>query len=148
MSNVILITGPSGSGKTSASIRFANAMNSIDRGVIRIDGDYIRQCWPGLGYTVEDRKESCCRIFEMVKALFPRGDITIIVSAVMPEAASRDMFRREFGKHITDINLPDIIVRRDEKFYNIRWEESTLYKPHIVGMREVDEHLQGFEYRM
>lgn len=76
--------GESSSGKTTL------AKKLIDKGVIHLDGDEMRDSISkGLGYSEEDRKENNYRIARLAKLLDSKG-FDVVVSTICPYEKLRE----------------------------------------------------------
>jgi adenylylsulfate kinase len=71
------ITGNSGSGKTTLAQRL------LKPGEVWLDGDAVRQVWPGLTLTQQDRWENNMRVARLAKLLETQG-FSVIVSTICP----------------------------------------------------------------
>ncbi len=83
------ITGNSGSGKTT----LAKRMKKED---IILDGDDMREVWPGLGFSKEDRYEQNLRIARLAKTLEKQG-FDVIVSTICPYKKLREKVKEITG---------------------------------------------------
>lgn len=70
------ITGNSGSGKTTLAHR-------LKRDEIVLDGDVLRSIWPGLGLSVNDRREQNLRAARLANMLHEQG-FDVIVATICP----------------------------------------------------------------
>lgn len=75
---ILWISGQSGAGKTTLS-----DMLTTPRPTIRLDGDVMREVWPGLGFTRADRYEQNLRVARLAAELERQG-YDVIVSTICP----------------------------------------------------------------
>lgn len=81
------ITGNSGAGKTWLARRLQQP------GTVWLDGDEVREVWPGLGFSREDRWENNMRIARLAKLLESQG-YDVVVSTICPYRDLRTEIRR------------------------------------------------------
>ena len=86
--DIYWITGNSGAGKTF----LAKIMNDGRRDTVILDGDYIRQIWPDLRFSKEDRTENNLRVARLAKMLSMQG-VTVIVSTICPYVELRKQIK-------------------------------------------------------
>ncbi len=76
---ILWLTGNSQSGKTTLARRLARGQKNT----IILDGDRLRQIWPGLGLSKEDRWEQNLRAARLAKELDEQG-LCVIVAVIAP----------------------------------------------------------------
>ena len=82
MSGILVwITGFSGVGKTSIAEALCGEMRKNKMSVVHVDGDMIRNLFPGLGYTLTDRLENAFRIARICAMLTQQG-INVVCSTI------------------------------------------------------------------
>jgi len=81
--SVTWYTGQSGAGKSTAARR-----QQQERGGILLDGDEMREVWPGLGFSLEDRYEQNMRVARLAHLLSDQGS-DVIVATICPYRALR-----------------------------------------------------------
>ena len=134
---IYLITGLPGTGKSTAARRLYRSIDKVHRDAVLLDGDHMRQCWPHLKYTDEDRAENIRRMRSIAIAL-AKGGSDVIVSIVCPIADQRDLFHKEIGRDLLEIRLDTIFEKRPDHYYPVM-EESEEYPPHILGDDSFEE---------
>jgi len=72
-------TGNSGAGKT----YHAERLSVVLPAAVHLDGDDLREVWPGLGFSQEDRYEQCLRVARLAKLIDKQG-YDVIVSVIAP----------------------------------------------------------------
>lgn len=87
---ILWITGNSGAGKTS----LANALTTESS--IVLDGDDMREIWPELGFSKEDRIENNLRVARFAKLMELKG-LDVIVATICPYVELRKMVRKICG---------------------------------------------------
>ena len=90
---VLWFTGLSGSGKSTIATRVHQALVRQGRDVEYIDGDALREIFPGTGFTRPQREEHLRRTGYMASRLAAHG-VTVVASFVSPYRESRDFIRR------------------------------------------------------
>lgn len=90
---VLWFTGLSGSGKSTIAERVHQELVRRGAEVEYIDGDALREVFPGTGFTREQREEHLRRTGYMASRLAAHG-VTVIASFVSPYRESRDFIRR------------------------------------------------------
>ena len=83
------ITGNSGAGKTTLARKMR-----INETIL--DGDAMRACWPGLGFSKKDRWENNLRIARIAKMLEDQGH-DVIVATICPYRELREEVRKITG---------------------------------------------------
>jgi adenylylsulfate kinase len=86
-------TGLSGSGKSTIAVRVSEALARGGADVEYVDGDALREVFPGTGFTREAREEHLRRTGYMASRLAAHG-VTVVASFVSPYRASREFIRR------------------------------------------------------
>ncbi len=90
---VLWFTGLSGSGKSTIAVRVHEELVRRGVDVEYIDGDALREVFPGTGFTREEREEHLRRTGYMASRLAAHG-VTVVASFVSPYRESRDFIRR------------------------------------------------------
>lgn len=90
---VIWFTGLSGSGKSTIADRVASELSRAGVDIERLDGDQIRDMFPGTGFGREQRNEHLRRVGYLA-ALLEKHGVTVIASFVSPYMESRDFARK------------------------------------------------------
>ena len=90
---VVWFTGLSGSGKSTIATRVHEALVRRGVPVEFLDGDALREVFPGTGFTRAEREEHLRRTGYMASRLAAHG-VTVVASFVSPYRASRDFVRR------------------------------------------------------
>ena len=85
---IIWLTGHSGSGKTTISREILKSGRFI-----HLDGDELRAVWPGLGLSIEDRREQNLRVARLAALMDSQGH-DVVVSVIAPTQAIRDLVER------------------------------------------------------
>jgi adenylylsulfate kinase-like enzyme len=138
---IYLITGLPGTGKTTAAEKLRMILESKDRKVVHFDGDVIRQCWPSLGYSEEERALNVKRIGDLTTAaLITSHDV--IISIVAPSRKSRLLLSHRFAcfqYSYTEIYLNEVWERRPDSYYP-EYEEGT---PDIIGADAFTKYLES-----
>lgn len=88
--SVTWFTGNSGAGKTT------RARAAAQPGDIILDGDKLREVWPGLGLSEADRWEQNLRVARLARYLDSQG-IQIYVAVIAPYRALRAEIQRICG---------------------------------------------------
>jgi adenylylsulfate kinase len=102
MGKILWCTGNSRSGKSTLAknmlelVRESTCIN--DQMPVWLDGDEIRQVWPELGFSKEDRIENNMKFARLAKILYKQG-FSVIVSTICPYRELRDKIRRFLGKN-------------------------------------------------
>jgi adenylylsulfate kinase len=89
---VLWFTGLSGSGKSTIAGRVAEALRQRGRPVEYLDGDLIREIFPGTGFTRPERDAHIRRVGWMASRLEAHG-VVVIASLVSPYVESRNFVR-------------------------------------------------------
>jgi adenylylsulfate kinase len=109
-------TGLSGSGKSTIAERVRRELERRGVEVEYIDGDALREVFPGTGFTRAEREEHLRRTGYMAARLAAHG-VTVVASFVSPYRDSRDFIRRLCGDFVEIyVSTPlDECERRDVK---------------------------------
>ncbi len=113
---VLWFTGLSGSGKSTIARRVVEALEARGEPVEYLDGDTIRDIFPGTGFTRPERDAHIRRV-GWVASRLERHGVTVVASLVSPYGASRD-FVRGLCRHFSEIWIStpfDECARRDIK---------------------------------
>ena len=113
---VVWFTGLSGSGKSTIADRVEKELVRRGVDVERLDGDQIRDMFPGTGFSREQRNDHLKRVGYLA-ALLEKHGVTVIASFVSPYAESRLFTRklcRKFIEVYVSTPLPEC-ERRDVK---------------------------------
>jgi len=78
MPQIVWFTGNTGSGKTTAARRLAQRTNSI-----LLDGDALREIWPGLGLDEMSRRTQNLRAARLARMLADQGR-DVVVATICP----------------------------------------------------------------
>lgn len=89
---VLWFTGLSGSGKSTIADRVVAELNRQGMPVEYLDGDVIRDLFPGTGFTRPDRDAHIKRVGFLASRLEAHG-VTVVASLVSPYEASRQFVR-------------------------------------------------------
>ena len=113
---VLWFTGLSGSGKSTIAVRVHEELVRRGVEVEYIDGDALREVFPGTGFTRAERAEHLRRTGYMAARLAAHG-VTVVASFVSPYRDSRDFIRRLCGDFVEIyVSTPlDECERRDVK---------------------------------
>ncbi len=113
---VLWFTGLSGSGKSTIAVRVHEELVRRGVEVEYIDGDALREVFPGTGFTRAEREEHLRRTGYMAARLAAHG-VTVVASFVSPYRESRDFIRRLCGDFVEIyVSTPlDECERRDVK---------------------------------
>jgi len=113
---VVWFTGLPCAGKTTIAERVACELARRKVKVEHLDGDHIRNLFPGTGFTRDERNRHLKRIGYMASLLEKHG-VTVIASFVSPYARSRaqirDLCRRFVEVHVS--TPLEVCERRDIK---------------------------------
>ena len=90
---VLWFTGLSGSGKSTIAVRVHQELVRRGVAVEYIDGDALREVFPGTGFTRAEREEHLRRTGYMASRLAAHG-VTVVASFVSPYRESRDFIRK------------------------------------------------------
>ncbi len=100
---VVWLTGLSGSGKSTIAEALRARLEATGAAVEVLDGDVIRQMFPGTGFTHDDRDAHNRRVGHMASRLEAHG-VTVIVSLVSPYRASR-AFARTLCREFVEVHV-------------------------------------------
>jgi adenylyl-sulfate kinase len=91
----VWLTGLPCSGKSTIAAKLVERLRAGGRKVEVLDGDIVRQnLSKGLGYSREDRDTNVLRI-GFVAQLLSRNGVAVVVAAVSPYAATRELVRKQ-----------------------------------------------------
>jgi adenylyl-sulfate kinase len=94
---VFWLTGLSGAGKTTLAMAFRRTLESEAIPVVVLDGDDLRTGLNSdLGFSDEHRRENARRIAHVAKLIAGHGSV-VIVAAITPRAADRELARAIVG---------------------------------------------------
>jgi adenylyl-sulfate kinase len=100
---VVWLTGLSGSGKTTIARTVEDALKSMNRCVVVLDGDEIRKhISSDLGFSKRDRELNVERVSYLSHILSRSGIITI-VALISPFRTSRDYARKLIGGDFVEV---------------------------------------------
>ena len=113
---MLWFTGLSGSGKSTIAERVRRELDRRGVEVEYIDGDALREVFPGTGFTRAEREEHLRRTGYLAARLAAHG-VTVVASFVSPYRDSRDFIRRLCGDFVEIyVSTPlDECERRDVK---------------------------------
>ncbi len=113
---VIWFTGLSGSGKSTIADRVSTGLGRAGVDVERLDGDQMRDMFPGTGFSREQRNDHLRRVGYLASLLEKHG-VTVIASFVSPYRESRD-FARKLCRNFVEVYVSTPLAeceRRDVK---------------------------------
>lgn len=96
---VLWFTGLSGSGKSTIAVRVHRELVRRGMDVEYLDGDALREVFPGTGFTREAREEHLRRTGYMASRLAAHG-VAVVASFVSPYRESRDFIRGLCGRFV------------------------------------------------
>lgn len=96
---MLWFTGLSGSGKSTIAVRVHEELRRRGVEVEYIDGDALREVFPGTGFTRAEREEHLRRTGYMASRLAAHG-VTVVASFVSPYRESRDFIRNRCGEFV------------------------------------------------
>ncbi|MCG8411227.1 MAG: adenylyl-sulfate kinase [Bacteroidales bacterium] len=96
---VYWFTGLSGAGKSTLSEHFYQYLKDKGVKVEHLDGDYIRNIFPKIGFTKDQRIQHIKRVAFLASKLQQNG-ITVIASFITPYNQSRDYIREVCSNYI------------------------------------------------
>jgi adenylylsulfate kinase len=114
---VVWLTGLSGAGKSTLAEALAPQLRALGKRVEVLDGDVVRtHLSSGLGFSREDRDTNIARI-AFVAQLLSRNGVVVLVAAISPFRAARDLARRTIGDFVEVHVAPPIeeCIKRDVK---------------------------------
>jgi adenylylsulfate kinase len=130
---VIWFTGLSGSGKSTIAREVAARLVRAGRRVEYLDGDQIRQLFPGTGFTRPERDAHVRRAGYLASRLEAHG-VTVVASLISPYRDARQFVRglcRAFVEVYVSTPLEEC-ERRDPKGLYARARRGEL--PHFTGL--------------
>lgn len=91
------LTGLSGAGKSTISTNLQTKLNQLGIANYLLDGDILRKgLCKDLGFSEEDRYESCRRMAEVAK-LFMQEEFVVICASISPYRKMRENIRENFS---------------------------------------------------
>jgi len=94
---VIWLTGLSGAGKSTISTNLQTKLNQLSIANYLLDGDILRKgLCKDLGFSEDDRYESCRRMAEVAK-LFMQEGFVVICASISPYKKMRQSIREDFS---------------------------------------------------
>jgi adenylylsulfate kinase len=114
--HVLWFTGLSGAGKSTIAERVVEELEARGTAVEYLDGDAIREIFPGTGFTREERDAHIRRVGFLASRLARHG-VEVVVSLVSPYEASRQFVRGLCDRFIEiHVATPlEVCERRDVK---------------------------------
>lgn len=113
---VVWFTGLSGAGKSTVAGRVAEALRRRGLQVEELDGDSLRQIFPGTGFTKADRDSHTRRVGFLASKLEQNG-VCVVASFVSPYRESRE-FVRGLCQNFMEVYVSaplEVCERRDVK---------------------------------
>lgn len=96
----VWLTGLPCSGKSTIALKLVEHLRARGRKVELLDGDVVREhLSKGLGFSRSDRDTNVLRI-GFVAQLLSRNGVAVVVAAVSPYAATRDMVRQQIPRFV------------------------------------------------
>jgi adenylylsulfate kinase len=123
---VFWLTGLSGSGKSTLAKKLELYLQSVNRSVVALDGDKIREQFPSTGYSKEERDEHIKRV-AITAALLEQQGSFVVVSLISPYAESRYEARNRCQ------NFHEIYLSADVEICKQR-DVKGLYKKALQGL--------------
>jgi adenylylsulfate kinase len=113
---VIWITGLSAAGKTTIGKALAEVLRKEGQKVEHLDGDRLRQLFPGTGFSKEERDAHIHRVGYLAGTLEKKG-VTVVVSVISPYRQAREFVRNHCNNFIeVYLSTPlEICEQRDPK---------------------------------
>jgi cytidine diphosphoramidate kinase len=117
---VVWIIGLSGAGKTTLANEVVAHVRRVQRNVVLIDGDLIREVFGNdLGHTMEDRRTNANRICQLGKFLDDQGiNVVCAILSLFPESRSwnREHLQNYYEVFI-DTPMRDLVQRDSKGIY-------------------------------
>ena len=113
---VLWFTGLSGAGKSTIADRLAPLLTERGIPVERLDGDQMRDRFPGTGFTKPEREAHLLRVGYMA-ALLEKHGVTVLATFISPYADTRRKIR-EMCRNFVEVYVAaplDICEQRDVK---------------------------------
>jgi len=144
---VIWFTGLPGSGKTTLGNALAKALREKGTTVERLDGDVIRDIFPGTGFSPEDRDRHIRRVGYLAGRLEDHG-VTVVASFISPYKDSRRFARSQCRRFIeVYLSTPlDVCEKRDPNGLYTRARKGEI--PHFTGVDDPYETPENPEIRI
>lgn len=95
---IVWFSGNSGSGKTTAAEFMAAELRGQGQPIVILDGDAMREVWPGLGFSHDDRWTQNVRVARLAKNLADQG-IGVLVATICPFEELREACQEITGGH-------------------------------------------------
>jgi adenylylsulfate kinase len=117
---VIWFIGLSGAGKTTLANEVVAQVRSVQRNVVLIDGDVVREVFGNdLGHSMEDRRTNARRICQLGKLLEDQGiNVVCAILSLFPESRSwnREHLKKYYEVFI-DTPMKDLVQRDSKGIY-------------------------------
>jgi len=144
---VIWFTGLPGSGKTTLGNAVAKALKERGATVERLDGDMIRDIFPGTGFSPEDRDRHIRRVGYLAGRLEAYG-VAVVASFISPYRESRRFARSQCRRFIeVYLSTPlEVCEKRDPNGLYSRARKGEI--PHFTGVNDPYEAPEHPEIRI
>jgi len=96
---VLWFTGLSGAGKSTLSDKIYEYFAQKNLRVERLDGDSVREIFPNIGFSREERNEHVKRM-AFIASMLERNNIIVIASFISPYNESREFARKLCNNYI------------------------------------------------
>ncbi len=144
---VIWFTGLPGSGKTTLGNALAKALKEKGATVERLDGDLIRNIFPGTGFSRDDRDRHIRRVGYLAGRLETYG-VTVVASFISPYRDSRRFARSQCRRFIeVYLSTPlEVCEKRDPNGLYARARKGEIQ--HFTGVDDPYESPEHPEIRI
>ena len=118
---VVWIIGLSGAGKTTLANEVIAHARSVQRKVVLIDGDMVREVFGNdLGHTMEDRRTNAWRICQLGKLLDDQGvNVVCAILSLFPENRSWNRQNlKSYYEVFIETPMKDLVLRDSKSIYS------------------------------
>ena len=110
---IFWFTGLSGAGKTTICESMADHLKNRGLRVEHLDGDKMRERFPGTGFSKEDRDSKCRRI-GYIASLLESHEVIVLASFISPYRETRDAIR-DMCEEFVEIHVSTPLSKCEER---------------------------------